>query len=423
MKEKAINGSIKKIALVAIFLIFLVGTVSAAPVLSVDSVSADYYYSTYISANEDNLIKVVVSNSGPDPASDVTIDLSVTGAASNPIVDDFPIGDIAAGSSATVILNDTTLRNTQGYTVTYTAEASCSNGTSAQQDSAAINVRYNGYKGKRYWNGSSDITTQHTYLGNFGMDYYNQTEEKYATTSWSTRSEVWTTSDLNDVPANADIEAAWLYISYNWGSNSGIPDFTAQFNNNTLTFTTHYTDQSNLGAYGSKKYGLLPVNVTQYYNSSIDNYLNMTRNSDNMALYPSALVVVFDDNTYSQIIINEGCDELLVSNETKKYGTTMEEATAYAPFSVNPGRVRSADLYSFVASAGTQVDPSHIGDEGNLFFNDAQVGTYAWSGTARSAYPYIVDVKSNLSSSSEAEIQGTSTSGMLALQQILVVEY
>ena len=428
MNEKAINRSIKKIALVAIFLIFLVGTVSAD--LTIEDVKADCYYANYVSAMENNTINVTKISNDDDTATGVWLylyasDVSEVIPVASKQLDNIP----EEGSIGPQYIVDPTIRTSE-ETITYTATVTANGGISASKDSDDIYVRFNGYKGKVYWNGDN-ITTKHTYNGNYSMVYYNQTDDAYKSTSWTTRTETWTTSDLS-LPAGATVEEARLYISYNWGSNSdrSVPDFVVQFNGATKNIAdpsvaASYTDNSNLGSYGQKMYGLISVDVTSNFTPGSDNTLSMARQTDNMALYPSTLVVIYSDPnaTRKKILINEECDELLVSNETKKYGTTMEEATAYAPFSLSGAETSGTGvLYSFVASAGTQVDPSHIGNEGNLDFNGNPSVTYAWAGTKNSAYPYVLNINS-LQTENLASIQGTSTTGMLAIEQILVVEY
>ena len=285
-----------------------------------------------------------------------------------------------------------------------------------------INVRFNGYKGKRFWDGASDITVEHVYDGNVSMIYYNQTDAAYKNTSWTTRTETWTSADLV-VPPGATIRGAWLYISYNWGDNAGVPDFGVNFNGNTAILNSmygHYTDYSNLGTYGSKKYGLISVDVTSDYIPNGNNYLTMTRNGNVQALYPSTLVVVYEDTAnithQARILVNEGADYLLV-NPTR-YGTTMDETIAYEPnMTLTTAGVDSAYVYSFVASAGP--------DEGNLYFNDLDnpVASLAWQGNSYSTYPVIANVTALLQANNTLAVQGTSTGGMFVIEQILVVDY
>ena len=428
MKEKAINGSIKKIALVAIFLIFLVGTVSAEFDITIDGIVPDYKYGDAVFAYETNSVNVVIENIGDEESPSGTVYLNVSDVnGGSTIIASAAFGSIAEYDSTTVTLTDSTPRYSQG-TITYSAYVVCSDEEEYMENST--NVRYNGYKGKRYWTDASDIDTVRTYEGNGNMSYFTQPSTSYKSTKWTTRTETWTTGDLY-VPASATIIDARLYISYNWDNTTTAnpdapPAFTATFNTNPLSLGTPYTDKSNFGDYGDKEYGLFSINVTNYYNRNSDNNLVMTADPSGytQALYPSTLVVIYSDlnETYKQIFVNEECDELAVADTTThKYGTTEEEATAYAPFTlmtINNATAKAATLYSFAGSAGSA--------EGNLIINGNTVATNAWTGNYYTASPLVYSfpsVSSLFASGNEAGIQGTEYGGMLALQNLLVVEY
>ncbi|MDD4498063.1 MAG: DUF3344 domain-containing protein, partial [Methanosarcinaceae archaeon] len=261
--------------------------------------------------------------------------------------------------------------------------------------------------------------------------YFTQPEAAYKGVGWTDRTETWTAADL-PVPGTATIEKVLLYFSYNWDQTAGgYPWLNLSFNGNTIengTLSTGngtlYRDWSNFGAYADYEYGLCVYDVSDKFNSSGNSLVINPYDGNNalyskVALYPSTLVVIYSDPNATQklIFINEECDELGVS--ATSYGTTMEEATAYAPFTgltINLPRVQNATLHSFVGSAGP--------DEGNLLFNGNTVATNAWMGTLKTAYAHAFDVKNYLNSSdNEAAVQGTASGGMVALQQILVVEY
>jgi len=430
MKEIQTAVSCRKVALLSVMLLFLVGAAMATSDVTISgAVTSAYNNYTVIFSNEPNSIKVVdVLNNGPDTANDVVVNLYVSDVSSGTsVVATSNVGTLTNGAKTTVTLIDPTIRTAEGATISYTARVNTSTAESDYSNndktSANIGTAYNGYKGKCYWTGASDITTQHNYdLNGVDMAYYTQPSSAYKGVGWTTRDEIWTAANL-PIPEDANIEAAWLYISYNWDTTSGgKPNVTASFNSNTLTLGTPYTDKSNMGTYGNYKYGLYPaIDVRTYFNANSDNTLNVTRNTGNSnALYPSTLVVVYRDefsDTRKQIFINEECDELLLSDG---YGVNLTEATAYAPFTgmtITPGSVQSATLYSFAGSAGT--------NEGNLLFNGNTVATNAWQGSSSTASPLIYNVPvANLTAAgNEAGIQGTQSGGMLALQQILVVRY
>jgi subtilase family serine protease len=381
-------------------------------------------------AKETNSITIPnIKNNGSDTATDIVVALYASDVDSgNTPVATTTIASLAGGATTTINLIDPTIRNLEGSSVTYTVRLDPDNliaetdETNNDKSTAAKPVQYNGYKGKRYWEGGSDINTSYVYDLNGNIVYFTQPASAYKAVGWTTRTENWTTTDL-PVPGTSTVEDVWLYLSYNWDTTAGgKPSWTVTLNGETIDLSgmTPYIDQSNFGYYANYKYGLYVVNVTDLYNHNGDNTLIMTPNTGNsQALYPSTLAVIYSDpnETHKQIFISEECDELGVS--ASSYGTTMEEATAYANFTgltIDIASVSSAILHSFAGSAGS--------NEGNLFFNGNSVAELAWQGTASTASALVADVTSYLTSTDNvAAIQGTNSGGMLALQQFLVLEY
>ena len=380
-------------------------------------------------AREANKVEISdITNSGSDTATSIKVALYANDTSDTVPVAITNISSLAAGESTTVTIIDPTIRGLEGGTVTYTASLDPenlieeTNETNNNRLSVVKSIKYNGYKGKGiYWEGGSNITTTEIYDLRGDLIYSTQSKSAYKGVGWTTRTETWSSSDL-PIPAGASVEKALLYISYNWDTTPrGTPNITAAFNGKTIELGTPYTDKSNFGTYADYKYGLYPaINVTNFFNRSGDNTLVITPNSGNSnALYPSTLAVIYRDSnaTRKQIFINEECDELGYSESS--YGTTMDEATAYVPFTgltLDPAKVQNATLHSFAGSAG----PS----EGNLLFNGVSVATNAWNGTLNTAFATTLDVKKFLTATdNEASVQGTESGGMASLQQFLVVEY
>jgi hypothetical protein len=421
----------------SVLLLSLVGSAMALPdpyVVS-GSVNPTYYYKTTVFANEDNTIMANISNAGTETATDVVVDLFVSDVGGGVTsVDSQTIPTLSVNEVVSLTFTDPTIRTAETASITYTATISGvgnddANWANNTKSSSAIAVKYNGYKGKQYWTGSDPFANTYTSItDNLTFVYSNQTDSSYKAATWANRSEKWTAGDL-PVPANATIETARLYFLYNWDKTPlGYPNVTASFNNNPIYLEDladhHYTDQSNVGTYGNYKYGLYVIDVTNYINPGSDNYFNLTANAGNSeALYPSVLAVIYDNSsdTTKTIFIDENFDQVL--NYTKNYGTTPEEATAYAPFSgIDTASAQSATLYSFATSAG----PAKAGDpnEGNLLWNGNIVATQAWQGSSNSAYPIVYNIPiGNLLTDNTAGIQSTSTTGMGAVPQILVVGY
>ncbi|WP_231589810.1 DUF3344 domain-containing protein [Methanosarcina siciliae] len=393
-------------------------------------------------ARETNTVKVLnVQNTGTDTLTNISIAVYASDVSSGTVpINTTTIASLAGDAKTTVTLIDPTIRDLEGGTVTYTAVVDPDNliaetdETNNNKSSVAKNVRYNGYKGKGiYWEGGSNITTRHTFDLQGDLLYSTQPDSAYKSVgAWgSGRTETWTASDL-PVPSGSTIEEVFLYFAYNWDQTAGgYPWLNLSFNGNIIengNLSTGngnlYRDWSNFGAYADYEYGLCVYNVTDRFSSAGNSFVTTPYDGDNnlygkVALYPSTLVVVYRNanETRKQIFINEECDELGLS--ASSYGTTPEEATAYAPFtgmSIDVEKVTNAMLYSFAGSAGP--------DEGNLLFNGNIVATNAWQGSSNSGSPLVFDATNYINATgNEAGIQSTTSGGMDALQQILVVEY
>ncbi len=377
-------------------------------------------------AREANTLKITnIKNTGTETLTNISLALYASDVSDGTVpVNTTTIDSLASGGTVTLSLIDPTIRNLEGDTVTYTAVVDSDNlisETNEANNNASVDkpVKYNGYKGKRYWEGGSDITTKEAYDLQGNLLYSTQPSSAYKGVGWTDRTETWTASDFS-IPNGSTVEKVLLYVSYNWDTTpGGVPKWTATFNGNTLTNGTLYTDKSNFGTYANYTYGLYVFDVTDQFNTAGNSLILTSASGNSNALYPSTLVVVYRDpnETMKQIFINDECDELAYSPTS--YGTTLEEATAYAPFTGMPietEKVRNATLYSFAGSAGP--------NEGNLLFNGNKVASNAWQGTSSTSSAQVFDVKNYINATgNEAGIQETVSGGMNALQQILVVEY
>ncbi|MDI9395110.1 MAG: DUF3344 domain-containing protein, partial [Euryarchaeota archaeon] len=388
-------------------------------------------------ARETNQVKVNnIKNTGNATLSNISLYLYASDVSNGTVpVNTTVIASIEGGKTATVTLTDPTIRNLEGGTVIYTAVVDPenliaeTNEDNNYKNSAAKPLRYNGYKGKGiYWEGGSNITTKHTYDLKGNLLYSTQPESAYKSVEWDTRTETWNASNLS-VPSGSTIEKVLLYFAYNWDQTpGGYPWLNLNFNGNVIedgNISTGngnlYRDWSNFGAYEYHEYGLCVYDVTDLFSSEGNILVTNPYNSDynKVALYPSTLVVVYSNpnETRKQIFINEECDELALSFTS--YGTTPEEATAYVPFTgmtIDKANVTNATLYSFAGSAGP--------DEGNLLFNGNIVATNAWNGSSSTASPLVFNATDYITETeNEFGVQATTSGGMDALQQILVVEY
>ncbi len=415
---------------------YITATSSATNDLSISGI-VNTVPGSAVFAKEPNTINILnIMNTGTDSLSNISVALYASDVSNGTVpVNTTTIASLASGGKATISLIDPTIRSLEGGTLTYTAVVDPdnliaeTNEANNNKSSASKPLRYNGYKGKGiYWEGGSNITTKHTYDLPGNLLYSTQPDTAYKAVGWSDRTETWTAADLS-IPSGSTIEKVFLYFAYNWDQTpGGYPWLNLNFNGNTIengNLSTGngilYRDWSNFGGYADYEYGLCVYDVTDKFNETGNSLVTNPYDSsyNKVALYPSTLVVIYrnSNETRKQIFINEECDELGVSESS--YGTTPKEATAYVPFtgmSIDKSKVANATMYSFAGSAGP--------DEGNLLFNGNSVATSAWMGSSNSASPLVFDMKNYINETgNEAGIQGTTSGGMDALQQILVVEY
>jgi PGF-pre-PGF domain-containing protein len=382
-----------------------------------------------------NVIRIYVRNNGPADASEIAIALYASDVSDTvPVSVTTPIASLAGGAQAIVTVTDPTIRHLQGGSVTYTAVLDPENtiAESTKANNVAVgparDVLYNGYKGKMYWEGGSNVTTVRTYdlrgdiIHSFGNSQYMS--GSFGSEGWTNYTVTWTAGDL-PLPAGATVHDAWLYVPYCWDNTYSAPDnISIDFNGVRVPYVNWYSDVSNFGAYADHYYGLLTYNVTDLYQTDVNNTVLFARTDTNAKISPAGftLAVVYEDAsaTRKQIFVNEEFD--LLGASLTDYGTSMSEATAYVPFSgraIETENVVRADLTTFV--------PWGSGSEGNLFFNDEQIGTRVWSHGSTQVAVDEREVTTLLSATgNEAAIQSDTTwagPAMVAAQTFLVVEY
>ncbi len=328
-----------------------------------------------IFANESNNITATIKNNGTADADAFNVSIAADG-----FSEKVSVGGLAAGATTTVYAIDTSIRYAGG-TVTITVTADCdgaiveSDETNNATSIVDIEVKNNGYKGKRY-TGGDDITTWKTFdlkgdlLYSLGDSYYLS-----GATNWTTYIVNWTASDL-PVPGTATIKEARLYVIYTWDKAGVMPDnVNMSFNGVTQTRDAHYSDRKGYSSY-DYPYGMLAYNITADFNTSgnIAVLTNSHTGGGNVSMRGMLLVAVYADDSESQrqIFVNEEFDLL---HGGSSQCTTPEEATAYAPITgptIDIANVTSAKLIT--------VAPGASGPEGDLIFN-GQTWTDVWNFT------------------------------------------
>ena len=391
----------------------------------------------YVFARENNTVQITgVKNAGTTASPAAQLQLK----SSDGFVSRVTVPALPAGNSTTITINDTTIRQTAGGTVSYTATIDPDNvltetsETNNAASSSSYTVLYNGYKGKTYWADGNNITTYRSFDLQGGLVYsFGDSEYRSGDGSWTSYPVTWSAGDL-PVPAGSTVKEARLYVPYTWDNSNQAPGKVhIDFNGNRIPYENWYSDKSNFGYYSNYAYGLLTYDVTDGFSANAPNTAAFTRDTPNSKISMNGflLAVVYENpaSARKQIFLNEEYD--LLSAYESGYGTSPEEATAYVLFTgrtIDTTDVAAANLTTFV--------PFGDSGEGNLLFNGNTVGTYVWNYGPRavgaSDSPQvgvnISDVKTVLlATGNRAGIQSTpGTQGaptMAAAQQFLVVEY
>ena len=384
-------------------------------------------------------------NNGEDDATNVVVAVYASDVANGTVaVNTTTIETIPAGSQIAVTnILDPTIRDLQGGTVRYSAAVDPDNLIPETDETnnfklgfADKSVLYNGYKGKTYWDGGSNVTTARTYdirgdiVHSFGDSQYMS--GSFGTGGWTNYTVTWTAGNLS-LPAGATVHDAWLYVPYCWDNSNQAPDnVSIDFNGVRVPYVDWYHDASNFGMYGDHVYGLITYNVTDLYEAGANNTALFTRTDAGAKISPAGftLAVIYEDDSAArkQIFVNEEFD--ILGADPQNYGTNMTEATAYVPFSgmtIEKEDVVRANLTTFV--------PWGNDGEGNLYFNGEQVGAGVWNFGPRTVgasdnSQVAVDereVTTHLNATgNEAAIQGDETwksPTMVAGLTFLVVEY
>lgn len=381
-------------------------------------------------AKEPNTVRIVnLQNNGPKASPATTVLLR----ASDGFTTNGQVPPLESGQNITIALIDGTVRPSAGATVIYNVTVDPEDNVAETDEnnnsrlSSPKTVTYNGYKGKRYWNGG-DITTRYVFdihgglVHSFGDSVYQS--GSFGGGGWTEYTVTWRPGDLL-LPTNASVRQALLYVPYTWDNTQEIEQLSLRFNGNAKTRSNWYHDASNFGAYADHLYGLVTYDVTTSFARNAQNTAAFSRASRDakLSMYGCTLAVIYEDNETprTQIFINEGFD--LLGADENGYGTTPEEATAYIPFTrmtIDPAAVSRAELITFVASGD---------NEGTLLLNNESLQSGVWDFGSTSG-PHVAvashDITGSLKKTGNfAAIQSTAgeTPAMGAMQQFLIVEY
>ncbi|MDO9539901.1 MAG: DUF3344 domain-containing protein, partial [Methanocalculus sp.] len=285
-------------------------------------------------------------------------------------------------------------------------------------------VYYNGYKGKRWTNGT-DIATDTYFVGSVNVAYSTGDSAYSGNKEWTEKTVVWTEADLPmpDLPMTESKEVleARLYQGYTWNKMATAPAPTMTFNGEVITAGVSYTDRKGYGSYDYPA-GLYGYDVTDLFNKT-GNTLTITAEADaDYAIYGSYLIVIYldSDPVIRYIYLNEGFD---IIQSHPGYCTDDIEATAFAPFN-DIDDFETADAIAIVFGRPNV-------DKSAFFFNDEEYPGF-WEAYQANPDPQVGFSVYNVTDAlemdyNEAAIRsvkvGTSGDSLVAAGAILITEY
>ena len=343
-----------------------------------------------------------------------TLEVTNTVAASNVVVELY-LGDeliqtktiesLAADEKKTLDLVDETIRPITENTVIGNSNENAKykvvvkeNEVVKKQEEFSFVILYNGNLGKDYEYPCAEPTLRgFSFIGD--VHVLTQDVGTYMTASATSRDDVFTV----DLGEGKNIYKAFLYVSYNWDkvADGDFLSWETKFNSESIMPTASYRDQSNLGASGAYGYGLVVYDVTGEILNG-ENTFHLKKPAGNVAVYPSALIVMTDNpsSTPKAVYIIEEAD--LLSHQYNKH------VDAIYPSSFEGIASGDATLTVFAANAQS--------GEGDLIIN-GETYSDVWSGTSQTIDVYQTNVASG-----DLSVKFKSTgSSILALHQMLVV--
>ena len=313
-------------------------------------------------------------------------------------------------NETTLLLTDPTIRPADEKTVnganntkvTYAVNLKF-NDKSVAWVNKTVPVLYNGNLGK-------DLAYNATYIENYdvfsvtgGAFIDCQNDTTYMGTGATGRTDVWNVF----LPENSTFDKSFIYIAYNWDS-TGIdgPVLNTTFNGKAISTKAHYRDQSNLGSYGNRGYGLFVYDVTGLVKEG-ENTLIINKTAKKAAVYPSTLIYFYNttESKYlGKVYMAYGAD--LMSDANNNAGRIAKTGNV---FNVSSKGLSQADLFIFAASA----EPG----DADMAFNGVEYAD-VFNGTSNSVMFSYLDISSNITDSNNISFVATGTT-VLALNQMI----
>ncbi|WP_406535578.1 DUF3344 domain-containing protein [Methanobrevibacter sp.] len=272
---------------------------------------------------------------------------------------------------------------------------------------------YNGYFGKDCGYPINDVGFDYAAVITGDIMIQLQDGNTYIEASTTQKEYEWRTV----LSPTSQFTQGLLYIPYNWDKTTTgtYPEFDLIFNNQNINskIVGKYQDQSNLGTYGTYRYGVLIYNITDCLQNG-RNTLKLEKENGLTAVYPPTLITMYNttnSDTLKTIYIKNGAD--LLYNEYNLLNRPIQtDATIVI---TNVENITKATLYVFAAGAGV--------DEADLEFNN-RTYTNIWENSTGTNYNgmFIADVTDIAEKTNNVTFISTGGT-ILALQNILVTEH
>ena len=255
------------------------------------SLASEYTSVPSIYAGVVNNLTLKVTNNGVADSEDVLVNVFI----GDELVGSQTIADYVAGETYTLNFIDSTIRpiteNTivgnNNENVVYTVVVEDANGPINSGDFSFV-VVYNGNLGKDYaYPGANPTLREYSFVG----DVIVVSGNTYSAAAKTNRTDVLSV-DLGD----GSVKEALLYVSYNFdkAADGDFNSWNTTFNGQLIAPISSYRDQSNLGNYGNRGYGLVVYNVTDFVVDG-DNTFALEKPSGNAAVYPTSLIVLVEN--------------------------------------------------------------------------------------------------------------------------------
>lgn len=306
-------------------------------------------------------------------------------------------------------VDESTINGVENKKVNYTVQV-LSNGNILNSSSISIPVLYNGNLGKDLAYPADGINSFFNITVNGDIVIAPQNYSNYISADVLNRTEVW---DVN-LDADSNIVKSFIYIPYYEFNSQSYPEdeniFKVEFNDVNVIPVAFYRDQSNLGRSYYSGYGVLVYDVTNLIRNG-KNYLKMNKMFDTPAVYPSALIYMYNttgSSSIKEIYIYNGADLL------EAVSGNVAERTVHTDTLINVNSKLTSNATLYVFAAGPQ------SDEGDLIFNGEKYKNI-WNATSSSNEVYSLDVTNSLKDSNSISFVSTGYR-IIALQQIMVLD-